>query len=387
MRASVFALVLGGCGFSAMPGNNPNGAPPDTSGDPAADAPPPIDAAPIDSAPLDGAVSPVCLGTFVRVCVDPPSSPVTLTTQELDTSTSARCQPYTATPPVDACVVTGPSITIPSGNTITVTGGRRLILFATGEITIAGTLDVSSRRDGSGPAADSGPCQTNFVDAESGGVGGGGWGGSLGGNGNNGGNGAGSSDGGVAAPPGDATTLSGGCAGGNGGGNGLGVGRGGRGHSGGAVLLLADQAIDVTSSGSVNASGSGGGGGALGGGGGGGGSGGMIVLDAERVDISGQCFANGGGGGEGSSTRSGQAGGESSAASLAGRGGSNGSGGGGDGGNGGLGTNGNANGNPGRNGRPSTDGAGGGGGGGGGGGVIKILSEDQQAHRAPRTLR
>ncbi|MGH9884660.1 MAG: hypothetical protein ACREBE_03980, partial [bacterium] len=177
MRAFVFALVLGGCGFSATPGSNPNGTPPDAS-DPEDDASPSVDAAPIDSAPLDGAVAAVCLGTFVRVCVDPPSAPVTLTTQELDTSTSTRCQPYTATPPVDACVITGQSITIPSGNTITVTGGNRLILFATGEISIAGTLDASGRRDASGPAADTGPCQPNFVDAESGGVGGGGWGGS-----------------------------------------------------------------------------------------------------------------------------------------------------------------------------------------------------------------
>src|SRR5216117_3580302 len=170
MRASVFALVLGGCGFSATPGNNPNGAPPGASGDPAVDASPAVDALAIDSAPLDGAAAAVCLGTFVRVCVDPPIAAVTLT-QDLDTSTSARCQPYTATPAVDACVVTGQSITIPSGNTITVTGGKRLILFATDEITIAGTLDASSRRDAPGPAADSGPCGTDFVDAQSGGVG------------------------------------------------------------------------------------------------------------------------------------------------------------------------------------------------------------------------
>src|ERR1043165_33200 len=150
MRASVFALVLGGCGFSATLGRNPNGAPPDASGDAEEDASPPGDAAPIDSAPLDGAAAAVCLGTFVRVCVDPPSAPVTLTTQGLNTSTSTRCQPYTSTPPVDACVVTGQSITIPSGSTITVTGGRRLILFATEDVTIAGKLDASSRRDGSG---------------------------------------------------------------------------------------------------------------------------------------------------------------------------------------------------------------------------------------------
>src|SRR5512132_2924660 len=94
MRASVLALVLGGCGFTASPGSNPNGAPPDAPVDPANDASPPIDAAEIDSAPLDGTAAAVCLGTFVRVCVDPPGAPVTLTTQGLDTSTSTRCQPY-----------------------------------------------------------------------------------------------------------------------------------------------------------------------------------------------------------------------------------------------------------------------------------------------------
>src|SRR5438876_684978 len=109
MRASVFALShlapaalvasLGGCGFSATPGNGPSGAQPDAS-----EAAPPIDAA-VDGAPLDGTAQPICLGAFVNVCVDPPDASITLMTQELNTSTSARCRPYTATPAVDACVI------------------------------------------------------------------------------------------------------------------------------------------------------------------------------------------------------------------------------------------------------------------------------------------
>src|SRR5882672_9343714 len=167
MRASVFALVLGGCGFSATPGNSPGGSPIDAPGEG-----PPIDAA-VDGASLDGKVAPVCLGTFIKVCVDPPDSSVTLMTQGLDTSSSTRCRPYTATPDVDACVITGQSIVIPSGNSVTVTGGKRLILFATGSLAISGALDASSDRDASGPAADTGPCQTNFVDATGGAIAGG----------------------------------------------------------------------------------------------------------------------------------------------------------------------------------------------------------------------
>ncbi|HEY0992434.1 MAG TPA: hypothetical protein VGD80_35520, partial [Kofleriaceae bacterium] len=217
MRAWLLALV-GGCGFSATPaivpedaqGNDPDAA--EDSGSPA-------DAA-IDAAPLDGTVMPLCLGTFVTICVDPPQSTVTLMTQPLDTSTSTLCQPYTATPHVDACVITGQSITIPSNNTVSATGGKRLVLFSTGAITIAGVLDASSHGGTTGPAADTGPCQSNFTDARNGTGGGGGWGGSFGGTGNNGGTGGGiaGGDGGIAAPPGSATTLTGGCPGGKGGG-------------------------------------------------------------------------------------------------------------------------------------------------------------------------
>ena len=366
MRAWAFAVGLGGCGFSSS-------APPGS---------PPIDA-PAGVGDIDAEVIHICLGTFVNVCVDAPQSSQSLMTQTIDTSDmspSTKCLPYAATPAVDACVIAGQSITVPSGNKVSVTGARRLILLATESLTISGTLDASSHHGGlSGPAADTGPCPTNVTNPTVSGQGGGGWGGTFGGPGNNGGNTPGGGMGGGAGSLLTITTLGGGCSGGNGAGSNGGSG----GHGGGAVLLLAGQAITID--GTVNASGAGGSGGKAtigdGGGGGGGGAGGMLVLEATTVNIPGHCFANGGGGGEGSSILNGNSGGESGAPAEAGSGGSNGSPIGGDGGNGGVGTTGSS---PGRNGdsivTPIVD-SGGGGAGGGGGGIIKIISGEQRNTR------
>ena len=121
MRVPVFALVLGGCSFSAStPGSATIDAPSDSA--------PPI----IDSAPLDGRDPPVCEGAYVNFCVDPPQSDVMLT-QNIDTTNSPKCAAYIATPSTaGACVITGQSITIPSGATVGVTGNRQLILSSTG---------------------------------------------------------------------------------------------------------------------------------------------------------------------------------------------------------------------------------------------------------------
>src|SRR5215510_10051 len=200
MRARALALVLGGCGFSspAAPGS--------------------------------------CLGTFVNVCADPPDASLTLMTQTIDTSTSALCVPYTATPQVDACVIASPSITIPSNQVVSVTGARRLILFADESLMITGMLDAASHRGGnSGPAADSGPCPSTFTNPTAVGQGGGGWGGTFGEPGNNGGNTPGGGIGGIAGNALTIDVLGGGCRGGQGAGN----DGGGGGHGGGAVLLLA----------------------------------------------------------------------------------------------------------------------------------------------------
>ena len=348
---------------------------------------------PDDAAPGDGTIgndgpsSRVCLGSFVKVCVDVPPVALELSVQTIDTSDAGamKCQPYDATPMVDACVIAAQTITVPSGNTVTATGPRRLILLATGALTIAGTLDAGSHRAGlRGPAADTGPCPTNFTNPTVLGQGGGGWGGTLGGPGNNGGHSADGAIGGIAGSSLAITALGGGCAGGDG----AGVSGGSGGHGGGALLLLSGQTISIA--GTVTASGAGGDGGktaaaAAGGGGGGGGAGGMIVLDAPSVLIPGRCFANGGGGGEGSSLIAGGGGGESAAPDMAGSGGSGASIG-GAGGAGGLGTIGSLLGaNGGSIVNPVVD-AGGGGGGGGGVGIIKIFAPSQQDSGDPHKV-
>src|SRR5213078_4871501 len=195
----------------------------------------------IDAA-IDAPADQLCAGTFVRICVKPPTSPMTLMTQPLNTVTSNLCVPYVATPPVDACVIAAVSITIPAGNKVSVIGSKRLILLSASSLTISGTLDAASHRGGSaGPAGDSGPCSTSSTNPTAAGQGGGCWGG----------NGA----------------NVGGTTGGTGG------------RGGGAVALLANQQLLVD--GAIDASGAGGNSGKLGsGGGGGGGAGGMIVIEA-----------------------------------------------------------------------------------------------------------
>ncbi|HEY0482508.1 MAG TPA: hypothetical protein VGD37_33535 [Kofleriaceae bacterium] len=374
MRAWALALALGGCGFSssAAPDNAGNGQ--DAGGQPPADGP-------TGGSDVDAGMIHVCLGTFVNVCVDAPRASLTLPAGMIDTSDvspATRCRPYTADPPVDACVIASQSIAIPAGTTVAVTGGKRLILLATETLSIGGTLDAASHRGGhTGPAADTGPCPASVRDPTNVGQGGGGWGGTFGGPGNNGGNTPGGGMGGGAGAALTITALGGGCPGGNGAGANGGAG----GHGGGAVLLLAGQSIEI--GGAINASGGGGSGGkatnaSAGAGGGGGGAGGMIVLEAPSVKIPGRCFANGGGGGEGSSVLNGAGGGESSAPDTAGTGGRSVSVG-GDGGNGGVGVTGSK---PGANGasivNPLVD-VGGGGAGGGGVGILKILSGDPGA--------
>src|SRR4051812_40960050 len=105
MRAWVLALALTGCGFSGSFGSD--AAAPAIDG-----AVLEIDAVPgpgsdIDAAPVDTRPEPVCLGTFLRVCVDPPQAALTLSTQRIDTGSSPMCAAYTSMPAIDACVITG----------------------------------------------------------------------------------------------------------------------------------------------------------------------------------------------------------------------------------------------------------------------------------------
>jgi hypothetical protein len=375
-------LALGGCSFSA---SSSGGTPSDAT----IDSDPPV----IDGGSLDGSVPAICTGGFVSVCVDPPAGPLMLTTPNIDTTNSPLCQPYKPTPDlVDACVIVGQSITLPSTSTVRVVGNRRLVLVATGQggspgsITIAGVLDASAHGNTDGPAGHAGPCGVGAMSPSRGNVNGGaggGWGGSFGLAGNNGGTGA-SGSGGVAAAALNAPTLRGGCPGGDGADNVFGQGKGSRGGGGGSVLLIAGQTITI--SGTINASGGGGGGASLGAGGGGGGSGGMIVLDAITVTLGGKCFANGGGGGEGGNSRLGQSGSASRGPDLVGAGGLGSATSGGDGGNGGFGMTGSLPGGNGVAANRQSGGDGGGGGGGGGIGIILVYSDDTAGTDDPQRI-
>jgi hypothetical protein len=143
MRAWALALAAAGCSFQATSAGN---TVPD-------DAQIGSDAPIADSSPLDGRAMASCLGGFLDICVDPPTTDVALMS-DVDTTNSPMCAAYTAkynggqgAAEDQACVIAGLSITIPGGKTVNVTGNRKLILYATtGAITIAGTLDASSRR-------------------------------------------------------------------------------------------------------------------------------------------------------------------------------------------------------------------------------------------------
>ena len=386
MRIWGLALVLTGCGFTGSFGSDAaDPGPPTDAAVTAIDAPPGPGSG--SDAPVDGKPEPLCIGTFVRVCVDPPQAALALSTQRIDTSGSTMCATYTSTPPTDACVITGTQIVIPERTVVTVVGRRPLILLSTRDLTISGTLDAASHPDRTGPAADTGSCAINFTDPTTN-RSGGGWGGSFGGAGGNGGKSP-RGVGGVAPSLVTVTALTGGCAGGNGANNFFGFSAGDGGRSGGAVLLIAAQAVLVD--GVVDASGRGGspgnGGLGTGGGGGGGGSGGMIVLDAATVGVPGACFANGGGGGEGGNSTSGHAGSESPEPDTVGAGGTGGNS---TGGTGGAGAFGDTGASPGRNGSSASPlpGNGGGGGAGGGAGVIKVFAPaqsdtDDKGHVAP----
>jgi len=303
-----------------------------------------------DDGTVDG--SPACFGTgLVEICMPTPSDAVVLS-QTLNTDTDPRCATNVTSGGAGFCVVAGRTITIASGQTLRGIGSKPLVLVADQVITIEGTLDVASHRQGGrGAASDFSGCGNGTNPPTDGG----GAGGSFGGMGGIGGAPGASMPAAPLAP----TTLHGGCDGHGGGGGDPGK----NGDGGGAVYLIARDRIDVT--GSINASGGGSEANEDGtGGGGGGGSGGMIGLDAPMLSIAGFVFANGGGGSEGSNGPKGQTGGDpvNGAAGIGGDGG----GAGGAGGNGAAGAT--LDGAPGGAG---SAGVMGGGGGGGGAGVIK----------------
>jgi hypothetical protein len=202
----------------------------------------------------------------------------------------------------DACVINAYSIVV--DRTVIVGGGRPLVLVANDEISVTGTLDISSRYPDHGAGAYNQMCDRGAGNGDSlNQVGGGGGGGSFSTQGGIGGTGAGGALGGnsgdIERPPFD--TLHAGCKGGVGG---PGNAYAGGGAGGGALYLVAGRSIAIDG-GTLNASGDGGYKGVHPtGGAGGGGSGGMIVLDAPTLIVSqsARIVANGGAGGGGATT-------------------------------------------------------------------------------------
>jgi hypothetical protein len=211
----------------------------------------------------------------------------------------------------ELCVVRANRFEVSAGATLTVTGGRPLVVLAEDRALVTGTIDVSAVRGAAGPGG-WGPALVAGTGMGSGGLGahsggyddGGGGGGGFCGAGGPGGVGD-DAAGGTAGPAWGASSelspLRGGYGGGTGG-TGASAGTGGAG--GGALQLVSRRLITVT--GRLLAGGGGGAGGGDGtpgddniGGGGGGGSGGAILLEAPTVtlDAASTLHANGGGGG------------------------------------------------------------------------------------------
>jgi hypothetical protein len=318
------------------------------------------------------------IGDFDLCATQNPNGPIAFTT-DVRIATDRDCSVVLYEPEAGSiCVIYATEIDVAGSATVTGTGSRPLVFAATGAITIAGTLDVSSYYQmGAGAGSDPATCMIEREPTtDSMGAGGGGAGGSFGGKGGTGGNGAtGSAIGGA---PGDAVSPPafprGGC---RGGASGSPFG-GGPGQGGGVLWIVSGDQIALASTGRVLAAGAGGGpgfgfGGEEGGSGGhGGGSGGFLRVAAPAITIAGVVIANGGGGGEGGDPMTqGKPGFDGAAVTQPSMAGGGGSPAGGDGGNGATGTV--LDGAPGS---PSMAAAGAGGGGGGGGaGAIVLAAE------------
>lgn len=291
MRGAVLALLVG-CSFDR--GVIARG----DAGDGTADA---------SSDVLAGA----CHATFLDVCAAPmPDQGLRIAGAEtIDTDTDPRCRELEQAGGKSVCLVYATSVVIDPGGSLTATGSRPLAIASASVMTIAGTIDVSSRRGGQpGPAASDAACTFSTTPEADTGGGGGAAGGSFGAVGGAGGTGDtdnsqgndGSAIGGTAGPAASLTVLRGGCRGQAGGDEDGSGGKGGQGgHSGGALYLYATRSLQLT--GTVRATGAGGSGGQVQAGGGGGGTGGLVVIESDAIAFSGSASisANGGGGGEG----------------------------------------------------------------------------------------
>lgn len=297
--ALAFGLaVVAGCNFEhgsanvAMKGDAGDGVDVDA---PLADARP-------DSPPGES-----CFGTGLLVQCYPPAGIPTgdyhPTAGTIDTGNAASCDrviPQSGGNP-ELCLKQVNRVIIDAS--VRYRGTRPMVLLAVDsiEVTLTGTLDVSTIDTALGAGANTGSCASaakgtndpsNSANAGAGGGGGGGFG--TGG----GAGGAGDVGGGTGAQGTALTAIRGGCAGavgGDGTGNNGGTG-GAAGAGGGGIYLIAGNQITIA--GTVKANGGRGHRGQAKSGGGGGGSGGFVGLDAPNITVSGTVFANGAGGGE-----------------------------------------------------------------------------------------
>ncbi len=205
----------------------------------------------------------------------------------------------------ELCVIQTGAFRLRSNVALRAIGTRPLIIIASGEMTIAGQIDVSSYREltvgsGGGTRLNRAIGNANDGSLTSGAGGGGGGGGSKCTMGGPGGSADENIGGGSLGP--DSSTAARFLGGGSGGRGGAPSG-GLEGSGGGAVQLTSAIRIVVTAEGSIFANGAGGSGGrfdtTLYGGGGGGGAGGVVWIEAPEVRI--ESFrairALGGGGG------------------------------------------------------------------------------------------
>lgn len=205
----------------------------------------------------------------------------------------------------DVQVLAMSSLTVTSGNTLTLTGARPAVLLVYGAVNVTGRIaargTAATPGPGGGHAAACGG--GTGIDGKAGADNGGGGGGA--GHATNGAAGGQGGTGGAAGGGARGTTfgntdlepLRGGCNGGRGGvssANPGGLGGGG----GGAIQISAAGTVTLNGA-VVTVSAGGGRGGILRDGGGGGGSGGAILLEAERLETQGTNYITGGGGGGG----------------------------------------------------------------------------------------
>lgn len=248
---------------------------------------------------------------------------------------------------LELCVYIVHNLEVDAGGTINVSGARPLVIVASGDIEIAGTIDVSAREGEPGPGGGAG----GFGDALNGegvanGTGGvhidpfddgGGGGGGLCGSGGAGGLGGTAAGGaGGSAVITELTPLIGGSGGGRGRGTVLSSGSlaGYGGAGGGALQLSARGTLRI--SGALLAGGGGGGAGRVGtmssinwGSGGGAGSGGAVLIEAVSVEVTASArivVAAGGGGGGAANGRSASNGADGAAAATPSVGGAGGGG-------------------------------------------------------------